>query len=109
MLPLSDKLFDTWPEWMQRPFGVIVRIAGALGALTFGGFLAFWGYFGATFKQTPPVWDVQDIALVVAGVVVALSGLSWAIRPSRLTMAVAVGAVFATLVMGGLLGGLTGS
>ena len=56
-----DTLLEPWPPWVERPIGIVLRIAGALGDLLFGGLLVFFGYFGAIFKQTPPVWGTAEI------------------------------------------------
>jgi hypothetical protein len=80
---------------------VALRIVGALSALGFGALLVVLGNFSATFKQTPPVWDAQAVSLVVAGVVVALAVLAWAVWPGRLSVVVAVGAVAGTLLLRG--------
>jgi hypothetical protein len=95
---MTAKLFEPWPAWVDRPVGVVLRIVGALSALAFGGLLVVLGNFGASYKQTSAIWDAQAIALVVAGVVIALAGLVWAFKPSRLTMGVAVAVVAVALL-----------
>lgn len=81
--------------------GVFIRVVGALGSLVFGGLLVFFGYFGASFKQTPAVWGMEEIILVAAGVVVATAGLAFSIRPCRFTFYGAVGSVAAVLLTAG--------
>ena len=63
----------------------------------------FFGYFGATFKQTPPVWGTAEILLVVAGVSTAIAGIAWAVRPCRLTFFAAIGIVGIVMLGGSLL------
>lgn len=100
---MNEKLFEAWPPWVERPLGIVFRIAGALGSLAFGGLLVFFGYFGASFKKTPAVWGTEEILMVVAGVMVATAGVAWAIRPSRFTMGAALAALLAVYVMGAVI------
>lgn len=99
---VNRDLLQPWPGWVNKPVGVIFRIIGGLTGLTYGGLLAFWGYFGATFKKTPPQWKAEYVAMVAVGALVALGGMVWGVRPSKLTMWLAIGAVVASLVVGGL-------
>ncbi len=95
---MTEKLFEPWPAWVARRVGVSVRVVGGLVMLAFGGFLVSAGNFAATYKRTPPVWEAEAIALVVAGLAVALAGLVWAMLPSRFSLFLAVGVVAATLL-----------
>ena len=100
---MTETLFEPWPPWTHRPFGIVFRIAGALGSLAFGALLVFFGYFGASFKKTPPVWGTEEILMVVAGAVVGIAGLAWAVRPCRFTLGAAIAAVTGVLIMGSVM------
>lgn len=100
---MTEQLFEPWPPWTHRPLGIVLRIAGALGSVALGGLLVFFGYFGATFKQTPPVWGTEEIVLVVAGVAMAVAGVAWAIRPCRFTFFGAFGVLGAVFLVGSLM------
>lgn len=97
---MTETLFEPWPPWVQRPVGILLRIAGALGAVAFGAVLVFVGYFGASYKKTPAVWGTEEITFAVAGVAMAIAGVAWAVRPCRFTFFGAIGILGAGLFAG---------
>lgn len=102
LVTVTSNWTETWPRWSDKPSGIIVRIVGALSGLTLGGILVFLAYFGATFKKTVPDWNAENLAILGAGVTVAVAWAGWALRPSRLTLAIAGVATLVPLVVGAI-------
>ncbi len=96
-------MFEPWPAWASRWWGVLARILAGLAGSALGALLMFLGYFGATFKKYPHEWTVENVGLVVVGVMVALSALVMAIRPSRFTVASVAGVAIAAGLIGAVM------
>lgn len=94
---------DTWPAWSRRWFGIALRVfAGVLGTLA-GVVLIVLANFGATFKKSQPEWDAESLAILFLGLATIAVAVAVTIRPSRLTVTLAVLTVFAIPLVGSII------
>ncbi len=89
-----------WPKWANTWFGYVARLVGGLGGLVIGLLLTFLGNFGATFGNQQPDWDFEASALLLMGLVVVVTSLAAAIRPTKLTLAILAVSLVAVPVLG---------
>ncbi|MFO7300167.1 MAG: hypothetical protein DIU67_008255 [Actinomycetes bacterium] len=76
------------PVWSGTVSGLIVRGFAALAGLALGAYLAWFAHLEATVDGLTR-WTGGLVAVVVTGVAIAASWIFWAIRPNRVTVAVA--------------------
>jgi hypothetical protein len=96
---IDQRWLDRWPVWADEPLGWVIRIVVFLGGIGVGLLFAWFGYFGASFGNDPPVWDAESLILVIFGIVLAVPSVWLSVRPSKaaaLTTVMAVAAVFIT-------------
>ncbi len=90
----------SWPSWAGRWYGVVFRVlVGLIGTLVGLG-LTWLAGFAATFKDNQPDWDGESLTLLVLGIVTAVLAIALALRPSRLTVALAAATAVAIPTVG---------
>lgn len=72
-----------WPAWMDRWYGIVLRLIVGVGGVLVGLGLLWLANFGASFKRDVPQWDLESVLILLAGLVPIGSSLVAAFRRSK--------------------------
>lgn len=78
----------------------MVRTVFGIAGVLLGAAIAFLGFFGAGYMQSQPDWSGEPSVLLILGISVVVAVPAAAIRPTRLTIAIAALVLLAVPITG---------
>ena len=83
---MTSEWGERWPVWASTRWGIAIRVLIAIFGTVGGALAIFLAYFAATFKKYPAQWNLENLSMLLFGVLLASLSLLTAIRPSRVSL-----------------------